>query len=77
MSKSSIAKASSKRLLSNAPFEQILDDDLRIEAKRARKSFEQDQTQAGAINPVSTPHRGLRASMLSENIRKKFAHLLS
>ena len=47
LSKSRIEKAgaenaSSKRLRCNALFEEILDDDLRSEAKQAKKSFEQD-----------------------------------
>ena len=55
LSKSSIEKTgsektSSKRLLCNAPFEEILDDDLRIEAKRARKSYEQDKTLVGYVH---------------------------
>ena len=76
MEKLTLEKTSSKRLHSNASLEQILDDDLRLEAKRARKSFEQDQTQAGVLNPVSTLNRELRASMLSPNLRERFAHLL-
>ena len=80
-SKSSIAKVaekvSSERLLSNASFEKILDDDLRSEAKWAKKSFEQDQTHAGVVNPVSTLNRELRAPMLSPNLRQRFAHLLA
>ena len=69
--KTSIEKTSSKRLLCNASFEKILDDDLRIQAKRARKSYEQDKTLVGLSNPVP-----LRASMLSPNLRQRFAHLL-
>ena len=80
-SKSSIVKVaekvSSERLLSNASFEKILDDDLRSEAKRAKKNSEQDQTHAGVLNPVSTLNRELRASMLSPNLRQRFAHLLA
>jgi len=77
LSKSSIEKTgsektSSKRLLCNVPFEEILDDDLRIEAKRARKSYEQDKTLVGVLNPVP-----LRATMLSPNLRQRFAHLLA
>ena len=81
MSKSSIdknevEKTTYKRLLSNASFDKILDDDLRWEAKRARKSFERDKTLAGVVNPVSPLNRELRASMLSPSLRERFAHLL-
>ena len=72
----SIEKTSSKRLLSNASFEEILDDDLRLQAKQARKSYEQDKTLAGVQIPVSSRPRELRAAMLSPNLRQRFAHLL-
>ena len=81
LSKSSIdkneaEKTTTKRWLSNALFDKILDDDLRWEAKRARKSFEQDKALAGVVNPVSPLNRELRASMLSPRLRERFAHLL-
>ena len=61
----------------NASFNKILDDDLRSEAKMARKSFEQDETlAAGVANPVSPLNRELRASMLSPYLRERFVHLL-
>ena len=69
--------ASSKRLHSNALFEEILNDDLRSEAKRAKKSLEQDETLARVLNPVVPFKRELRASMLSPNLRQRFAHLLA
>ena len=75
--KTGSGKASSKRLHSNALFEEILDDDLRSEAKRAKKSLEQDETLARVLNPVLPFKRELRASMLSQNIRQRFAHLLA
>ena len=74
--KTSIEKTSSKRLLCNASFEKILDDDLRIQAKRARKRYEQDKTLVGVSNPVPPFRRELRASMLSPKLRQRFSHLL-
>ena len=76
MEKLTLEKTSSKRLHSNASFEQILDDDLRIDAKRAKKSHEQDETLARVQITVSSRPRELRAAMLSPNLRQRFAHLL-
>ena len=77
MKKPSTEEKPSNRLLSNASFEEILDDDLRLQAKQARKSYEQDKTLAGVQIPVSSQKRELRASMLSPNLRQRFAHLLA
>ena len=76
--KSSIAKASSKRvavvsgsLHANAPFEQILDDDLRIDAKRGKKCLKDDAPKSG----VKMPYK-LTATMLPPKLRERFNHLL-
>ena len=74
LSKPTMEKASCQRLQSNAPFEQILDDDLRLEAKRAGKSHEQDKTSTG-VEILS--QKELRANMLSPNLRQRFAYLLA
>ena len=74
--KTCMDKTTSKRLRSNALFGDLLDDDLRSEAKRANKSFEQDKTLAGVSNPVPPFRRELRASMLSHKLRQRFSHLL-
>ena len=58
-------------LHANAPFEQILDDDLRIEAKRANKCLKHDASSAGTKMPYK-----LKASMLSPKLRERFNHLL-
>ena len=75
--KTCMDKTTSKRLRSNALFGDLLDDDLRSEAKRAKKSFfEQDKTLARVSNPVPPFRRELRASMLSHKLRQRFSHLL-
>ena len=67
-------KATSKRLLENATFDQLLDDDLRTQAKRAK------QLEMGNTSDSLTDHRGtrnhLRASMLSPKLRDRFSYLL-
>ena len=69
--KSSSSTASPKaELLLNSSFEEILDDDLRVEAKRAKKSLEN-------FTPVTgVQSTRLTASMLPPKLRQRFAHLL-
>ena len=67
---------SAKRLLENASHEQILDDDLRIQAKRDKKNWtkgEKVDSLAGQLNP---PEIRLTNSMMS-NKSGKSLHILS
>ena len=68
-------KANSKRLLSNASFNELLDDDLRTQAKRARK-LDRDDKVDDLVVPPRTPNQ-LRASMLPISLREKFGYLFS
>ena len=68
-------KANSKRLLSNASFNELLDDDLRTQAKRARK-LDRDDKVDDLVVPPRTPNP-LRASMLPISLREKFGYLFS
>ena len=77
MVKTRADNASSVRLHTNASFADILDDDLKREAKRAKKSYEQDATLERVPNLVLPFGRELRASMLSPVLRQRFAHLLT
>ena len=62
-------ETTSGSLGSNAPYEQILDDDLKIEAKRAKR-------QLARQNHMVRPNQpSFSASMLSPNLRQRFAHL--
>ena len=59
------------QLHANAPFEQLLDDDLKIEAKKAKKSIEHEAPSgAHKLYP-------LKATMLSPNLAQRFSHLLA
>ena len=70
--RSSNSKALPKgSLQANSSFEDLLDDDLKVEAKRAKKSLEHDAPLAGDKMPYK-----LKASLLSPNLRQRFAHLL-
>ena len=68
-------KNSSKKSLSNAPFEQIRDDDLSNEAKRARLRIRTDFDQVISFD-VSPSVSGLRATMLPPKLRERFASSL-
>ena len=68
-------KAISKRLLSNAPYEQLLDDDLRVQAKRDKKNWERDDKQDKHNDPAKKPDIRLTLFMLSPNLKRKFAAL--
>ena len=65
----------SKRLYKNANLDQLLDDDLRAQTTRAKKLNREDQRETLAV--YSAPSVQLRSSMLSPNLRQKFAYLLS
>ncbi len=69
-------KATSKKRLNNASFEQILDDDLSREAKRARVRSHEDVDQVISFD-VSPFVGDLRASMLSPKLRERFSSTLA
>ena len=71
---SSIQK-SFKRLHENASFDKLLDDDLRAQTKRAKQLNREDQRETLDVNSIPTTQ--LRSSMLSPNLRQKFAYLIS
>jgi hypothetical protein len=64
-----LKKTSSKRLLDSVPIEQILDDDLKNEANKAKrlKILPEESTELQQFE--------LRPSMPSPHLRSKFAHL--
>ena len=68
-------KANSKRMLSNASFNELLDDDLRTQAKRA-KQLDGDDKMDDIVVPPRAPNQ-LRASMLPISLREKFGYLFS
>ena len=68
-------KAISKRLLSNATYEQLLDDDLRVQAKRDKKNSERDDKQDNLNEPAKKSSIRLTLSMLSPNLKRRFAAL--
>ena len=59
-------------LQANSSFDELLDDDLRKEAMKAKKSSGQKTTSNGGYKPYE-----LKASLLSPKLRERFAHLLS
>jgi hypothetical protein len=70
-------KATSKRLLPNASIDEILDDDLRTEAKRAKRFEAESKVDSLAVHGSS--HQ-IEASMQSgrfPKLRERFAHLFS
>ncbi len=69
-------KSSSKKRLINAHFEQILDDDLSNEAKRARLRSRADIDQVISFD-ISPSVADLRASMLSPKLRERFSSTLA
>ena len=58
-------------LHADVPFEQMLDDDLRIEAGRAKKCWERDAPSAGTKMPYK-----LKGSIPSPKLIKRFNRLL-
>ena len=60
-------KAITKRLLANATYEQLLDDDLRVQAKRDKKNWEKDDKQVSHNDPAKKSDIRLTLSMLSPN----------
>jgi len=72
-SKEDSSKEVSKgHLQANSSFDELLDDDLKREAMKAKKSSGQKTTSTGVYKPYE-----LKASLLSPHLREKFAHLLS
>ena len=63
----------SKRLLENADHDQILDDDLRLQAKRDRKNWMKGEK--ASSDSLKKPEIRLTSSMLSKNLRERFADL--
>ena len=49
----------------------VLDDDLRLESKKAKKIWEKETSDQGTTPPIYD----LKPSMLSNKLRHKFAHL--
>ena len=54
----------------------ILDADLRVEAKSAKKSLGEDETE-DSFTVLNSSYSKRRGSMLSPYLRNKFAHLLA
>ena len=68
-------KAITKRLLANATYEQLLDDDLRVQAKRDKKNWERDDKQDSHNDPAKKSDIRLTLFMLSPHLKVKFAAL--
>ena len=68
-------KAITKRLLANATYEQLLDDDLRVQAKRDKKNWERDDKQDSHNDPAKKSDIRSTLSMLSPDLKVKFAAL--
>ena len=68
-------KASSNRLLHNATFDQLLDDDFKEQTKRAKR-LDEEEHGVNIVVPSQSSNQ-LRSSMLSPNLRERFAHLFS
>ena len=64
-----------KCMLSNATYEQLLDDDLRGQEKRDKKNWESDDRQDSTNDPSKTSDIWLTLSMLSPNLKIKFTAL--
>ena len=68
----SMRSIATKRLLDNATHDQILDDDLRLQAKRDKKNWDK----SGKVdNPLNKPEIRLTSSMLPKSLREKFASI--
>ena len=64
-----------KRLLENATHDQILDDDLRIQAKRDKKNWMEENKLGTNSDPSNKSEIRLTSSMLPLSLRLKFASL--
>ena len=64
-----------KRLLENATHDQILDDDLRIKAKRDKTNWMKGEQMDSNVDPFNKPEIRLTSSMLPKNLREKFANV--
>ena len=68
----SMRSIATKRLLDNATHDQILDDDLRLRAKRDKKNWDK----SGKVdNPLNKHDFRLTISMLPKSLREKFASI--
>ena len=68
-------KTISKRLLSNASYDALLDDDLSLQAKRDKKNLEKDNELGSRADPRNKSEIRLTNSMLSPKLRERFASL--
>ena len=68
-------KTISKRLLSNASYDALLDDDLSLQAKRDKKNLEKDNELGSRADPRNKSEIRLTLSMLSPKLRERFASL--
>ena len=64
-----------KRPLENATHDQILDDDLRIQAKRDKTNWMKGDKLDNNVDPINKPEIRLTSSMLPKSLREKFATL--
>ena len=62
-----------KRLLENAIHDQLLDDDLRIQAKRDKTNWIKGGKMDKVVDPLNIPNIRLTRSMLPKSLREKFA----
>ena len=69
----SMRSIASKRLLENANHEQILDDDLRLQAKRDKQNW--DKGSKVHADAFKRPDIRLTSSMLPKSLREKFASI--
>ena len=67
---------SKRKLLLDAPFEQLLDDDLSKEAKRAKLRCLEANDQVITLG-LAPPEGGLRATWLSPKLRERFSSTLA
>ena len=68
-------KAINQRLLENATYDQLLDDDLRTQAKRDKKNWIKDDKLDNHVDPRNKSEIRLTSSMLPQSLREKFATL--
>ena len=68
-------KMTNKRSLENASYDELLDDDLRIQAKRDKKNWMEDNKLGTNSDPSNKSEIRLTSSMLPLSLRLKFASL--
>ena len=71
----SMRSIATKRLLENATHAQILDDDLRLQAKRDKKNWDQGGKVDSIAGSFKKPEIRLTCSMLPKSLREKFASI--